>query len=161
MTTVRIKDTDHGFKKLLADVKAASKGAGVSVGVHAKEGDDPHRGKSENPMTVLDVAIVNEFGLGVPERSFIRSWFDENPGPNAELLRKAVKFVLTGQKTLPEAFELIGLKLTGEIQKRISRGIPPPNAPSTIAEKGSSKPLIDSGQLRSSITYLVRDKPPT
>lgn len=33
----------------------------------------------------------------------------------------------------------------------------PLNAPSTIARKGSSRPLIDTGTLRKSITYVVRD----
>lgn len=34
----------------------------------------------------------------------------------------------------------------------------PPNAPSTIRAKGSSHPLIDTGQLRRSITYVVVEK---
>lgn len=32
----------------------------------------------------------------------------------------------------------------------------PPNAPSTIKRKGSDRPLIDTGALRQSITYVVR-----
>jgi len=32
-----------------------------------------------------------------------------------------------------------------------------PDAPSTIEEKGSDKPLIDTGELRLSITYVVKD----
>ena len=32
----------------------------------------------------------------------------------------------------------------------------PPNTPATIAMKGSDKPLIDTGQLRKSITYVIR-----
>jgi len=32
----------------------------------------------------------------------------------------------------------------------------PPNAPSTIARKGSSQPLIDTGNLRKSIIYVIR-----
>jgi hypothetical protein len=32
-----------------------------------------------------------------------------------------------------------------------------PNAPSTIAAKGSDKPLIDTGELRRDITYVVKD----
>jgi len=31
----------------------------------------------------------------------------------------------------------------------------PPNAPSTIAHKGSDRPLIDTGQLRRAITYAI------
>lgn len=33
-----------------------------------------------------------------------------------------------------------------------------PNAPSTIAKKGSDKPLIDTGALRRSITYVIGGK---
>jgi hypothetical protein len=43
----------------------------------------------------------------------------------------------------------------GVIKQRIANGIAPPNSPYTIARKGSSKPLIDTGQLRNSITYQV------
>jgi hypothetical protein len=32
-----------------------------------------------------------------------------------------------------------------------------PNAPATIEEKGSDKPLIDTGELRRSITHVVKD----
>lgn len=31
----------------------------------------------------------------------------------------------------------------------------PPNAPSTIAQKGSDRPLIDTGELRKSVAYVV------
>lgn len=33
-----------------------------------------------------------------------------------------------------------------------------PNSPVTIAEKGSDKPLIDTGELRRDITYVVKDE---
>lgn len=33
-----------------------------------------------------------------------------------------------------------------------------PNAPSTIRKKGSDRPLIDTGELRRSITHVVEDK---
>jgi hypothetical protein len=33
-----------------------------------------------------------------------------------------------------------------------------PNAPSTIAEKGSDRPLINTAQMRRSITFLVEDE---
>jgi hypothetical protein len=32
-----------------------------------------------------------------------------------------------------------------------------PNAPATVEEKGSDKPLIDTGELRRSITHVVKD----
>ena len=33
-----------------------------------------------------------------------------------------------------------------------------PNSPATIARKGSDRPLIDTGELRKSITYVVRKR---
>lgn len=162
--SVTVKDVDHGFKKLLENAHAAAKGSGVSVGIHAKEGDVQHKpepGKKPEPVTVLDVAIWNEFGLGVPERSFLRAWVDQNPGPNADALRRATMMILKGERTVAEAMELVGLKLAGNMQKAIaenSLGLKE-NAASTIARKGSSKPLEDIGQMRQSITHMVRSKP--
>jgi len=48
-----------------------------------------------------------------------------------------------------------GLRYVGLIQQRISSGIAPPNSPVTVARKGSATPLIDTGQLRSSIRSKV------
>ncbi len=159
--TVRIKDADHGMRALLDRMREASKGAGISVGVHAQEGAQEHKAKDGEvaPVTILDIALFNEFGLGVPERSFIRAWFDSASKENKEALERALKLVLKGGKTLPEALELVGLRFQGQIQKFIAAGVPPANAPATVAQKGSSKPLIDTGQLRDSVTFKVTDKP--
>ncbi len=159
--SVRVTDKDHGYRKMRENLKRASKGGGVSVGVHADEGAAPEKSVTgSTPVTVLEVAIWNEFGLGVPERSFLRAWVDENASVNKEKLRKAMAMVVRGQKTLEQALELIGLSFQGGLQKKIAAGVPPANALATIAKKGSSTPLIDTGQLRQSVTFKVRDKAP-
>ena len=184
---IRVQVRDHGFAKLLAAAKAASKGAGVSVGIHADQGAELHKQAAdavthdENgrahlngkfisndkvaelqkkrrgvaPVTIADIAYWNEFGLGVPERSFIRAWFDEASAENRAALKNALALVLRGEKTIEEALTLVGLRFVGKMQQRISKGVEPPNAASTIKAKGSSKPLIDTGQLRQSLTFLV------
>lgn len=162
--SVTFRETDRGFAKRVAQVKAAAKGAGMSVGVHAKEGAAPKKAKKKGaePLTVLDVAIINEFGLGVPERPFLRNWFDQNRAANMEALRRAIRLVLAGKMPLEQALELVGLKFVGGIQQAIARrtlGLKA-NAPETIAEKGSDTPLIDIGQLRQSLTHLVRGPRP-
>ena len=149
---------DHGYEQLRKNLKVAAKGAGVSVGVHAREGSEQHKGNGE-PVSVLDVAIWNELGIGVPERPFVRTWFDGSPKEHRELLQKALVSVVQGKRTLPEALELVGLKFQGEIQKALAAGTLglQANAESTVEKKGSSVPLIDEGQLRQSLTYLVHD----
>ena len=52
-----------------------------------------------------------------------------------------------------------GAFLEGAIKQKITQGDPswPPLKPETIKRKGSSKPLIDTGKLRASITHKVED----
>lgn len=152
--SVRIKDTDRGFEALKARLgKAAA--ARLSVGVHEAEGSESEDGET----TVLDVAAINEFGGpddNPPRRSFIADWADENADEHKELLRKSAAAVVKG--TLPSnevALERLGLRFVGDVQKRMIAGIAPENAASTIARKGSSTPLIDDGQVLSSITHQV------
>jgi len=120
----------------------------ITAGVH---GDDAGADHGEG-LTVGDIATFHEFGTRtVPQRSFIRAWFDENQEFIAETLRKQFAPVAEGKRTPDVAAERCALAFEGGIKQRISRGIPPPNAPSTIAAKGSSKPLIDTGQLRNAV----------
>jgi hypothetical protein len=105
--------------------------------------------------TVGDVATWAEFGIGQPERSFLRAWFDANQARCKTALSRLAKSVLDGKRTKEQALETFGLWAQGEIQKRIAEGIDPANAASTVAKKGSSTPLVSTGQLRSSITFKV------
>lgn len=41
------------------------------------------------------------------------------------------------------------------IRQTIKKGVPPPNAPLTVAIKGSSKPLVDRGDLFGAVTSVV------
>lgn len=56
-----------------------------------------------------------------------------------------------------KCYELLGISAENVVQNAFKVSGPgwDPNAPSTIARKGSAKPLIDTGQLRKSITSRV------
>ena len=49
----------------------------------------------------------------------------------------------------------VGTYAAAEVKESISQLTSPPNAPSTIAQKGSSNPLIDIGFMRASVSYRV------
>lgn len=122
----------------------------ITVGVHDDDGAAQHNGAEG--LTVADVATFHEFGTRtVPQRSFIRGWFDENQEFVAETLRKQFAAVAEGKRDAETAAERCALAFEGGIKQRISRGIPPALSPTTIARKGSSVPLIDTGQLRNAI----------
>lgn len=147
--------TDRGRKALAQFGARLSHGSNFAVGVPEKKGTKQH-GDSE--FTIAEVALVNEYGLGVPERSFLRSFVEENREMIDEDFRKATAAVLRLQMSFEQAANILGVKYAAMIQKRITTHIPPPNAPSTVAAKGSSTPLIDTGILRASITYQLKKR---
>lgn len=123
--------------------------ATVRVGVFGDAGQ--HGGSGD---TVADIATKHEFGLGVPRRSFIADYVDENEPELRRRLADAARMVALGHD-LEVVLERFGLQAVGEIVERIVRGIEPPNSPLTIERKGSSTPLVNTGQLKASITSKV------
>jgi hypothetical protein len=146
-----VRDVDKGYAALVKRVYGLATPT-IEVGILDSEGSAAHGATS-----VLEVAIWNEFGTaGIPERSFIRAWFDENSERLHEAVRRMLEAAVAGKYAKDQALELLAQRFVAEIQKRMARGIPPPNAPSTVARKGSSTPLIDTEQLRSSISYRIK-----
>jgi hypothetical protein len=65
--------------------------------------------------------------------------------------------VIKNQQNVREGLGQVGLYIQKEIQNTITAGGTdwPPLAESTIKAKDSSAPLIDSGQLRQSISFEI------
>lgn len=162
--TVQVKVIDRGWEGIKQRVNALrGGGATVSIGVQGAQGAANHQGTS---LTVAQLATIHEFGkvihhpkLGrdtvIPERSFLRATVDQYRDAIARRQVLLTQGYVLGKFDLSGAMELLGQYVVGLIKQRIANGIAPPNSPWTIARKGSSKPLIDTGQLRNSITYKV------
>lgn len=146
---MKVTEKDNGYKALLARAKKLGAGAPfVEVGILATEGD----AAKGDGLTLFDVAEAHEFGFGVPERSFIRAFFDATEAEAKQMLAKLAADGLT--KTDPDAsLNRLGIWLVAKCQARIRAHIDPPNHPMTVRLKGSSTPLIDTGQLWTSISY--------
>jgi phage gpG-like protein len=151
-----VRDSDRGYRAMLQRL-AGAKGARVVVGVLA-DGPKREHGGDEGPASLLEVAAIHEFGApagGIPQRSFIRGTVDDKAAEIRALQQAQAQRILRGDVDTPTALEQVGVKVAGWVQQRIAQGIEPPNAASTVERKGSSKPLVDTGQLRSSITSKV------
>lgn len=76
------------------------------------------------------------------------------------MLKDAANEVLVhgNEEGCKQLWEKAGMMGRDAVKSYMAGGVPPPNAPSTVAMKGSSTPLIDTGALLSSITYAVRRK---
>jgi hypothetical protein len=118
-----------------------------------------HIKKSKQTLTIADIGARHEYGLGVPKRSFLKDYFNQNEGTIRTFIVRLIENI---DRDLPDK---LGLYFVGKIQRRIADGISPPLAKSTLLYKsyygkglGKSTPLILTGQLRSSITYQVHQK---
>lgn len=151
----RIRDIDRGYKRMFRNLrKHHRQDLVLTVGVHAAAG-----GHKSAAMTVAEVGAFHEFGLGNnPERSFIRAWFDKTKGTNRKLLLAVYRKILRGKMDEAQALGIMGAAFVGQIQERIAKGIRPKLKPETVDRKGSSVPLIDTGQLRASVTWEVRNR---
>jgi hypothetical protein len=111
-----------------------------------------------DPLTIVENAIIHEFGSQdgrIPERGPIRATHDKKQRQWWEVVQKLKTKILTLQMNIPRALGLLGETIKADIQSAYRAGGDPyvPNKPSTIAAKGSSKPLIDTAQTINAVTY--------
>lgn len=140
-------DKDLGFKALKNDLEKLASEPFVKVGVLGKSGSE-----------LATYAGANEFGTRdgrIPERSFIRSVMDENRFTLFQQANRYLNQISAGSMDPKTALGLLGEFIRGQIVSKITTLQDPPNAPSTIARKGSANPLIDEGRLRQSIAWEV------
>lgn len=94
--------------------------------------------------------------IKIPERSYLRSGFDENIDDITRKVQQLLPNVLE-HKVNPDVFmNEIGKEFAGMIQKKMNTLRSPANSAMTIERKKSSNPLIDSGHLRDSIRHKVK-----
>lgn len=107
---------------------------------------------------ILDRAVWNHFGTEtIPERPFLSLAIRNNRGAYRNAMRTSALKILMGETGMRTVLSKLGIKAQGDIQAEIVSLSAPPNAPSTIRQKGSSNPLIDSGQMRQSVTWKIED----
>jgi hypothetical protein len=135
------------------------------------------------PLTLI--AAVHEFGTGdghVPERAFLRTAMQRNAKKYVALNRRNLLAILNKRMTVEQALGLLGEMAKGDVQTEIRHGQFKPLDPKTIAARRRARsngynqslqrkvkakeasgtaagpidrPLIDSGQLRQSITWAI------
>jgi hypothetical protein len=151
MAQSRVVDRDLGYKRFIRNLEALGKADPIiEVGVRA----------STAGADLVLIATVNEFGSAnghVPERSFIRSTADENREKYGRLSQRAVtRGIDKGVGEFERELGKVGAVMAGDVQRKIITLSRPPNAPSTIAKKGSDSPLVDTGRLGQSIDFVVK-----
>ncbi|NIR31645.1 MAG: hypothetical protein GWN84_20505 [Gammaproteobacteria bacterium] len=152
-TKLKVVDRDRGWGRVKRELRKGR--VEVAVGIQGPAAVAP---RSEGKLTNAEIGAINEFGLGPPERSFLRATLDAERRKYIQLLKGVGDAAVAGKTSLEQGARLVGEIAVGDVKQTIADGVPPPNAPSTIERKGSSTPLIDTGQLRGSITSKVRKR---
>ena len=168
----KIKDENNTQKYLqVVEELATTK---LQIGIFAKDS------KGEKP-NIMMLAMVHEYGIDIkvtekmraylhsqgmhlkkdtkkikiPERSFIRGGFDTNQKNINREVEKLLPKVLDLKLSVKAFYNTIGALLVGMIEEYMTDLSDPPNHPYTVKKKGSSNPLINTGDLRQRITYKV------
>ncbi len=151
------------YKQLKENMQAVAKNPYVKIGVLGDKADEPktdHDG-NETPgaLTVAEVATFHEFGtVNIPQRSFLRGTLDAHRSEFNQATVSIFKKITRGEINVEKGLRILGELIQSKVVARIRAGISPALKQSTIDRKGSSKPLIDTGQLVQSIRYSVEDK---
>ena len=137
----------------------------VKVGVLKDKNDrKEYRDKDGNivvdttgTMTVALVGAFQEYGTrtGIPRRSFLRDPIASQMDKVNKVAGKYLGQALRGEIEAEEVLDFVGEYAKGLSVLSFRKNDWAVNKNSTIKAKGSSNPLIDTGQLRQSIHYEV------
>ena len=168
--SVEIEDKDLGWLRIKKELKSY-KNSYTAIGYYGHGGDP-----SED---LAARAGVNEFGakicvtkkmrgffkykwginlktnvIRIPARPFMRKTYDNNKRKINKQIEMEYNRILEGKQTAKKALTRLGMWYKGLTQITIRKGGFEPNKPLTIQNKrGSTKPLINTGQLYNEIDH--------
>jgi len=110
--------------------------------------------------SIIEVGSQHEYGIGVPQRSFLRMPLAVKQKRMSKSLYSQFKLVISKNKDVKQALGIVGASAYNIIQEAfLTGGFGRWKALSeyTIEQKDSTKILIDSGKLKLAIAWVVRD----
>ena len=140
---------------LLAERLAEIHGLAVKVGCVGPKAGEREDGSD---LTLAELWQIHEYGTEdghIPERAPLRRAMMANRDEIAKTYRQVAYGLLNGKLSAEQACGLLGEKVAALVKATIIAGLSPPNAASTIKQKGSSTPLVDDGQFVNAVTYDV------
>jgi phage gpG-like protein len=150
-----LKDDKREQRRIERLLKKMRRSPHVAVGILQDE-------RIDDRFSMVDLAAVHEYGSRdgrIPQRSFIRTTCDAQHKKHFKLISALQAKMLDGALNVRQALTRLGEVVSKDMVRTINRGIVPALKPVTIRRKKSSKPLIDTGRLKGSITHEVRDAP--
>lgn len=139
-----------GYRRIARDVRSL-RDREIKIGFWGND--------SVDGVAVTDYAMYNEFGTsrGIPARPFMAKTYDDTKGEVEKFIDYLASRIFVGLITPDHALRVLGEQYTSKLRMTIrnAKEWAVPNAPSTIAMKGSSSPLIDTGRMVGSVRYEI------
>lgn len=123
--------------------------------------------RKSGPLSNAAIGFIHDNGspvAGIPPRPFLRPGIEDKKDQIATQLGKAAGAALEGDaSSASKSLEAAGIVAQNGVRNKINTGDFTPLAASTLRARKrrgrtGTRPLIDTGSLRNSITYVVRDK---
>ena len=159
-----VKDIDRGWRRIVEEMRQLSRSytkVGLpengNVAAPTNLGDALERGRAPvvEMSELVIIGAVHEYGSRrVPMRSFLRSATDENRVRIEQLKGTMVDKIYTDSASVRQALSVVGEFLTTKVKAKIVAIKTPPLSLATIRRKGSTNPLVDTGQLTQSIQHV-------
>lgn len=159
-----MKITTDNVAKVLASIQELA-GKQVMVGIPASKAER-EEGDTE-PINNAQLGYIHEYGApasNIPARPFLNPGIARTQESINNHLKKAAKAAMDGnEEKVDVELNATGLIAQAGARNEINSGDLAPLAKSTLAARRKrgrtgDKPLIDTGQLRNSITYVIRKK---
>ena len=154
------KKNDAGYKAII-DAVAFLKKHEVFIGIPENTAD--RKDEKGTPVNNAELLFIHTNGSpikGIPPRPILEPAIKQNQDRIADSMKKAIDAAVSGNK----GAILPALETAGIDGQNIARGFFTssangfaPNHPETIKRKCSDRPLIDTDEMRKSITYVVRE----
>jgi hypothetical protein len=134
VATSAVTDRDLGLKKIIEQLR---EGAHVRVGI---QGSDAAVQPEGSRLNIVQIATVHEYGSmdgRIPQRSFLRSTFDEKKVELEKLIGRLIGKALQspGSISLEQVVGLAGQRYLDLVKAKIRSKIAPPLSKFTLAKR--------------------------
>jgi hypothetical protein len=155
------KSNTAQFRKALAGLLKREVLVGIPAANAAR---DPESGETTAASNAL-IGYVMEYGSpakNIPPRPFLHPGIADARAGIETHMKKAGQLALRGKPDeIEQELEKVGLIAQASVQKKITEGPFEPLKPATLAARRrrgrtGDRPLIDTGALRRSISYVIR-----
>lgn len=146
-----VEERDLGWNNIKKQMKKLSNSY-VDIGLFGNDGGPDTNLAARVAVLELSSRLWNPR----TKRPFMRRTIDDNKKEIGEFVDRGLDKVVEKRSNAKKLLHDIGVEVTGLTKQKITEGPFAPLKPATIRRKGSSRPLIDTGDMKNSVKFKVK-----